>query len=80
MSRRTFDRKFRSSFNLSPKEWLTLQRLELAKKLMETTHEPIDRVAAMSGFDCAATLRHHFRKTMSVSPRQYREQFARVRQ
>ncbi|MCJ8300453.1 MAG: DJ-1/PfpI family protein [Pseudomonadales bacterium] len=36
MSRRTFDRKFKSTFNLTPKDWLTLQRINLAKNILET--------------------------------------------
>jgi len=76
MSRRTFDRKFRSSFNLSPKAWLIQQRLEKAKLLLESQQHSIEKVAAMSGFDNAITMRHHFRKSLSISPAQYRQQFS----
>ncbi|CAH0543194.1 helix-turn-helix domain-containing protein [Vibrio marisflavi] len=76
MSRRTFDRKFRSSFNLSPKAWLTQQRLEKAKVLLENEGYSIEKVAELSGFDNSTTMRHHFRKLLSISPNQYRQQFA----
>lgn len=76
MSRRTFDRKFRSSFNLSPKAWLIQQRLEKAKRLLESDIISVEKVADMSGFDNATTLRHHFRKQLSISPIQYRQQFS----
>ncbi|CCO48176.1 putative ARAC FAMILY TRANSCRIPTIONAL REGULATORY PROTEIN [Vibrio nigripulchritudo SOn1] len=76
MSRRTFDRKFRSSFNLSPKAWLTQQRLEKAKTLLENKTYSVEKVADLSGFDNAITMRHHFRKQLSISPNQYRQQFA----
>lgn len=75
MSRRTFDRKFRASFNLSPKEWLTQQRIERAKGLLEAETHSIERLATMAGFDNATTLRHHFRRLVGVSPQQYRAQF-----
>lgn len=75
MSRRTFDRKFRASFNLSPKEWLTQQRIERAKGLLEGEAHSIERLANMSGFENATTLRHHFRRLVGVSPQQYRAQF-----
>lgn len=75
MSRRTFDRKFRSSFSLSPKAWLTQQRVEKAKCLLETEDCSVEKVAEMSGFDNAITMRHHFRKLLSISPKQYRQQF-----
>lgn len=75
MSRRTFDRRFKSTFNLSPKEWITTQRLGVARQLMETTGHDIEKIAELSGFANATTLRHHFRKVLGVSPKQYREQF-----
>jgi AraC family transcriptional activator FtrA len=75
MSRRTFDRKFRSSFNLSPKVWLTQQRLEKAKQLLEIGAHSVEKIAELSGFDNAITMRHHFRKCLSISPMQYRHQF-----
>lgn len=75
MSRRTFDRKFKSTFNLTPHAWLTLQRLELAKQLLETESYSVEKIAALAGFENAITLRHHFRKVLGVSPKQHREQF-----
>jgi AraC family transcriptional activator FtrA len=75
MSRRTFDRKFRSSFDLSPKEWLIQQRIERAKGLLESGDTAIEVLASQSGFDNAITMRHHFRRLVGVSPKQYRAQF-----
>lgn len=75
MSRRTFDRKFRGSFDMSPKHWLVQQRLEKAKRLLEEGQYNVERIATQSGFDNATTLRHHFRKLLGISPRQYRQQF-----
>ncbi|ASP40901.1 AraC family transcriptional regulator [Bacterioplanes sanyensis] len=77
MSRRTFDRKFRANFNLSPKAWLTEQRIQLAKSLLEQAQGSVDEVALKAGFDHAGTLRHHFRKALGVSPTHYRQQFLR---
>jgi len=76
MSRRTFDRKFKNTFNLTPKDWLTLQRINLAKRILETQTDAIDRVAELSGFNNATTMRHHFRKQLGVSPKYYRSQFS----
>jgi AraC family transcriptional regulator, transcriptional activator FtrA len=77
MSRRTFDRKFRSTFNLTPHGWLVTQRLNRAKELLEAGRTNIDQVAMGAGFDNATTLRHHFRKVVGVTPTRYREQFKR---
>lgn len=75
MSRRTFDRKFRANLNLTPKEWLTHQRLNLSKELLENYDYSIEKVAELSGFANATTMRHHFRRELGVSPSFHREQF-----
>lgn len=75
MTRRTFDRKFRSTLNMTPKHWLTQQRIYLTKQLLEESKESIEQIATKSGFENATTLRHHFRKLLGVSPNQYRQQF-----
>lgn len=75
MSRRSFDRKFRDSLGCSPKEWIIAQRLDLARGLLEREHGSIELVASQSGFENATAMRHHFRKGLGVSPRQYRDQF-----
>ncbi len=75
MSRRTFDRKFRSTFNLTPHAWLVTQRINQARLLLEKDKVRIDKVAEGAGFDNAGTLRHHFRRVVGVTPTRYREQF-----
>ncbi|MEM9103893.1 MAG: helix-turn-helix domain-containing protein [Pseudomonadota bacterium] len=75
MSRRTFDRKFRNDFNLSPKAWLIVQRIEKVKSLLESSQHSIDEIAYSVGFEHAATLRHHFRKIVGISPSVYRQNF-----
>ncbi len=75
MSRRSFDRKFKATFNLTPKEWLTFQRLNFAKSMLETKPYSVEKVAELSGFNNGITMRHHFRKELGISPTYYREQF-----
>jgi AraC family transcriptional activator FtrA len=75
MSRRTFDRNFRANLNLTPKAWLTHQRLNLAKELLEKYEYSIEKVAELSGFANAATMRHHFRRELGISPSLHRAQF-----
>lgn len=76
MTRRTFDRKFKSSFNLTPKEWLTTQRIQRAKELLESKSLSIEQVAELAGFANAITMRHHFRKILGISPKRYQEKFS----
>jgi transcriptional regulator GlxA family with amidase domain len=75
MSRRTFTRRFREEVGLSPGQWLTGQRVELARELLEATDLPVDTVANRAGFGTAAALRHHLRAALDTSPITYRRTF-----
>jgi transcriptional regulator GlxA family with amidase domain len=75
MSVRTFSRRFRAETGLSPGRWLLHQRLEHARRLLETTDLPVDRVAADSGLGTAASLRQHLRTSLGVAPLTYRKAF-----
>jgi transcriptional regulator GlxA family with amidase domain len=75
MSVRTFSRRFRAETGLSPGRWLLRQRLEHARRLLETTDLPVDRVAADSGLGTAASLRQHLKTALGVSPLTYRKAF-----
>lgn len=45
MSSRTFARRFRATLGTTPHHWLLQQRMVLAQRLLETTNEPIERIA-----------------------------------
>jgi AraC family transcriptional regulator, transcriptional activator FtrA len=75
MSPRTFARRFRATLGASPHQWLLQQRVALAQRLLETTDEPIERIAARCGFSSSATLRLHFRRLLHLSPQSYRSAF-----
>lgn len=72
MSRRTFVRRFREEVGISPMQWLTQQRVERPRELLEGTDLPIYRVAADASFGTAAALRQHLHVTIGVSPSAYR--------
>ncbi|HKG39285.1 MAG TPA: helix-turn-helix domain-containing protein [Conexibacter sp.] len=75
MSVRTFTRRFRAETGASPGDWILRQRVELARRLLETTELPVERVAGEAGFGTAASLRGHLRATVGVSPTAYRAAF-----
>jgi transcriptional regulator GlxA family with amidase domain len=77
MSPRTFARRFRAAHGTTPYRWLLLQRLLLARRLLETTDRPVERIAEHAGFGTAAALRVHFRRAVTTSPLAYRRLFAR---
>jgi AraC family transcriptional regulator, transcriptional activator FtrA len=74
-SPRTFARRFRAVTGTTPHQWLLSQRILLAQRLLETTEEPVERVAQRSGFGSAAGLRQHFTRAVSCSPLAYRRTF-----
>ena len=78
MSVRTFTRRFREETGSSPGEWLTVQRTERARQLLERTDLTIDQVARESGFGTAASLRLRLRGRLDVAPSAYRRTFRAV--
>lgn len=75
MSVRTFTRRFRQETGVSPQVWLTAQRVQAARRLLEETDLPVDRVAERTGFGTAASLRRHLHAAIGVSPSSYRATF-----
>ncbi|WP_412517686.1 GlxA family transcriptional regulator [Actinomadura madurae] len=75
MSVRTFTRRFRQETGVSPQVWLAAQRVERARRLLEETDLPVDRVAERAGFGTAASLRQHLAAAVGVSPSAYRATF-----
>ncbi|MFD7014523.1 GlxA family transcriptional regulator [Streptomyces sp. NPDC059161] len=75
MSLRTFTRRFREEAGMTPGNWLTAQRLELARQLLESSDLPVDLVAHRAGFGTANSLRQHMRSVLGVSPVAYRRTF-----
>ncbi|MFI6788334.1 GlxA family transcriptional regulator [Nonomuraea sp. NPDC050383] len=80
MSRRTFTRRFREEVGTSPGQWLTRQRIELARRLLETSDLPMDGVADRAGFGTAASFRRHLHAALGVSPHAYRRTFRATRE
>ena len=75
MAPRTFARRFRAEVGATPHDWLTGQRVLLARHLLEETDLGIDSVATHAGFGDAATLRHHFTRRLGATPHGYRTTF-----
>lgn len=75
MSTRTFSRRFRAAFGVTPGEWLLQQRIGLAQRLLESTDHSVDRIAHAAGFGTATTLRYHFAERVHTSPNAYRRTF-----
>jgi AraC family transcriptional regulator, transcriptional activator FtrA len=77
MSLRTLQRHFRDALGVTPMQWLTQERVLLARELLEQSRQPISRIAEQSGFGSEEAFRKHFRAVVGVSPSNYRNQFGR---
>ncbi|NJP94840.1 helix-turn-helix domain-containing protein [Nonomuraea sp. FMUSA5-5] len=72
---RTFTRRFRQEVGMTAGQWLTRQRVERARRLLETTDLTIDQVGDRSGFGGPSSFRQHFRTIVGISPAAYRRSF-----
>ncbi|MEU8182876.1 helix-turn-helix domain-containing protein [Micromonospora sp. NPDC049044] len=75
MAPRTFARRFRAETGTTPHDWLTNQRVLLARRLLEETPLSVEAVADQAGFGDAAALRHHFSRRVGATPHNYRSTF-----
>ena len=77
MSLRSFQRRFEEQTGMPPGEWIALQRLKEAQRLLETRKDlSLEDVAHHCGYGTAANLRHHFRTRLDVSPATFRRSFS----
>jgi transcriptional regulator GlxA family with amidase domain len=73
-SPRTFARRFRDDVGTTPARWVEGLRLEEARRLLETTTDPVDQVARRCGLQPEA-IRRLFHRTLGVGPSEYRRRF-----
>jgi transcriptional regulator GlxA family with amidase domain len=59
-------------------QWLLVQRVHRARRLLEQGELTVDRVAHEVGFGSAAGLRQHMHAVLGVSPTTYRRTFRTV--
>ncbi|MEQ3554560.1 helix-turn-helix domain-containing protein [Pseudonocardia nematodicida] len=69
---RTFTRRFRAETGESPGRWVAARRLDLVRRLLETTDLPVEQVAARSGFGTTAALRQRLHAEIGMAPLAYR--------
>jgi transcriptional regulator GlxA family with amidase domain len=78
MSVRTFTRRFRAETGQSPGRWLVTQRVQRARRLLETTDLPVERIAQRCGFGTTVSLRQHLHAAIGMSPLAYRRTYQPV--
>ncbi len=79
MSERNFTRVFRAETGRTPASYVETVRVEAARALLETTGITVDAIARACGFGTAETLHRRFKRTLGVTPGQYRHHFSTAR-
>lgn len=67
-----FIRKFQAEFGCPPHAYVMMQRIDHAKRLLGCQDVPLKVVAASSGFSDQSHMTRLFRKTLNVTPSEYR--------
>ncbi|MFE7801001.1 GlxA family transcriptional regulator [Nocardia sp. NPDC057440] len=75
LSERHFTRVFRQETGTSAVVYVEACRVEAARRLLETTDQPLERVAATVGLGSVETLHRAFRRQLATTPGDYRNRF-----
>ncbi|MFH8989533.1 GlxA family transcriptional regulator [Streptomyces sp. NPDC017940] len=75
LSERHFARVFAQETGTSPAAYVEAARIEVARRLLETTDGPLDEVASSSGLGSVETLHRAFRRQLATTPAAYRRRF-----
>ncbi|RZL89253.1 MAG: helix-turn-helix domain-containing protein [Variovorax sp.] len=79
LAERSFQRRFKLATGMTPMAYVQTLRIEEAKHLLETTEAPVEVVAGEVGYDDAAFFGRLFRRSVSLTPAQYRRRFGGLR-
>ncbi|MBT1708894.1 helix-turn-helix domain-containing protein [Fulvivirgaceae bacterium PWU5] len=75
LSRRNFDRRFIKATGNTPLEYQQRLKIELAKKMLETSRRTVKEVMYESGYADAKAFRETFRKITGLLPLDYRSRY-----
>lgn len=66
-------KRFVEETGMAPGDWARLQRLDLAKRMLETGHHPVAVIAFELGYSSAQVFATAFRKETGLTPSDYRD-------
>jgi transcriptional regulator GlxA family with amidase domain len=75
LAERTFKRRFTSATGLTPIAYVQRVRIEHAKRRLERTDAPVEKISWQVGYDDPAFFRRLFRRTTGMAPGAYRKRF-----
>jgi AraC-like DNA-binding protein len=76
LSVRAFERKFRTSFHLTPQQYLRKLRMRMASRALVYTNQPLASVALNCGFVDQSHFSREFRRHFGRTPRDYRAHYS----
>lgn len=74
MGRTAFAGRFKDVIGMTPMEYVTLWRLQQAKRLLAESRLSLEQVASRAGYDSAASFSRVFTREVGVRPGAYRQQ------
>jgi transcriptional regulator GlxA family with amidase domain len=75
VAERTFKRRFQNATGHAPLAYVQQLRIEEAKRRLERTNEPIDKIGWRVGYEEPGFFRRLFKRVTGVTPGHYRRQF-----
>lgn len=75
LAERTFKRRFTEATGLAPIAYVQRLRVEHAKRRLERTDTPVEKLGWQVGYEDPASFRRLFRRTTGLSPGAYRKRF-----
>ncbi|MEI5103777.1 DJ-1/PfpI family protein [Streptomyces sp. PmtG] len=79
LSARHFARVFRQETGTTPAAYVEAARVEAARRLLESTDQPLEDIASACGLGSVETLHRALRKQIGTSPAAYRRRFRTTR-
>ena len=76
VSPRTLTRRFQAALSISPQHYLEQVRIDAARRLLEETSLPVERIRTEVGFGDPTSFRRAFKRVTSLTPAGYRRRFA----
>jgi transcriptional regulator GlxA family with amidase domain len=77
VSERTLNRRFKRAVGEAPLQYLQSLRVDVAKRLLQTTRLTVDAVGERVGYSDLSTFRRLFKRETGLAPRDYQRRFAR---
>ena len=73
LSTSSFERQFKSHFQMTPLKYIRRMRINKACDLLESTSKPVSEIALEVGFCDQSYFTSEFRKSMKISPSKFRK-------